>query len=102
MREMDDTNYLWCHGHKITIPYHASTGLPILTTALGISAYVTHGAHSGTILLMPTSSVCLSTTTPQDQPINLVCSTRECQRILVGALRNFLTRLITNAGTPNA
>jgi hypothetical protein len=36
---MHPTGTFTCHGHKITIPYHHSTGLPLLQSAPGITTY---------------------------------------------------------------
>jgi len=46
------TNHLICYGHRITVPYHAPTGLPVLLTAPGITAYTAFCQDA----IMPSSS----------------------------------------------
>jgi hypothetical protein len=41
---LHDVGILTCHGQSISVPYHSSTGLPIISTAAGLTSYTEYCA----------------------------------------------------------
>jgi hypothetical protein len=93
------TNHLVCYGHTITVPYHASTGLPVLITAPGITAYTAFYQVALKPSSSPTTTVKFQLAPPASSRVNLTPAHwlililhERCNHINMGTLNSWIRK----------